>query len=664
MNRNFKTYWIYGIIIGLIAVMGIAIYQSFLESYRKLDETMIRDETTQIKYTLEQIGDALIERAVDWATWDDTYRYVQGKDDAFVTRELLTDSFAVLGVDAAIFLDRDQRPLASALVSLDRASVTPISAASFQTFIDDFTSAPSSQGWAYSTFDNRLAIYAWSEVKDSAGTSDPRGYFIVMREIDRSIVPQIAKILKLPVRSTTATQMQGPSWIALDEKTIAHATPTHMEVFLPFNNRSGMTLGSVEIDIPRKVFMQGQSHLFGHMLLLGVGAIMLLLGLAAHLKLVQTRMKMDHLSGRNAEIERQNDYLKALVSSVPGFVSWFDEGLTYLGVNDRLAEELKMKPLHIIGQRVGFNDADEASVFTQEVIRFAKSIEPTRTAEVFMLIKGEPRKMLLSMAKYDHLSKFVVIGIDITKAHELQLDNIRQQERVFNSTRLASLGQMAGGVAHEINSPLSIILAASEQLQAHLGANSGDQKSQKLLEKIARTTERIAKIVSGLRTFARDGDRDDIVTAKALDIVNDTLDLCREKFRSHGVEVRVVIGEDFVLLCRPVQIGQVLVNLLNNAYDAVCEAKDPWIQLSVTKTDHFCEIAVEDSGEGIDPETLKKIMDPFFTTKPVGKGTGLGLSISKSIAEDHGGSLRYDDMAKNTRFILRLPIQASNKNIA
>jgi C4-dicarboxylate-specific signal transduction histidine kinase len=115
------------------------------------------------------------------------------------------------------------------------------------------------------------------------------------------------------------------------------------------------------------------------------------------------------------------------------------------------------------------------------------------------------------------------------------------------------------------------------------------------------------------------------------------------------------IPSEWTAPCRPSQISQVILNLLNNAYDAVVGRNEAWIKIDVRSSDDAFEIAVTDSGEGIAPSVADRIMTPFFTTKPMGKGTGLGLSISSNIMIDHGGTLKLDRSCPRTRFVVTLP---------
>ena len=173
----------------------------------------------------------------------------------------------------------------------------------------------------------------------------------------------------------------------------------------------------------------------------------------------------------------------------------------------------------------------------------------------------------------------------------------------------------------------------------------------------------MAKIMQGLRTFAREGSNDPCEAIPFVQVVNDSLELCRSRFMQNGIDLRVnQISGDLIVECQAVQISQVLVNLLQNAFDAIKESENPWVSLDTQAQGDWLLITVTDSGHGISQEISEKIMQPFFTTKEVGKGTGLGLSISSSILANHGGSLEIDHNCPNTRFVIKLPFKAKQND--
>lgn len=232
---------------------------------------------------------------------------------------------------------------------------------------------------------------------------------------------------------------------------------------------------------------------------------------------------------------------------------------------------------------------------------------------------------------------------------------IMQQLKLYNSAKLAALGEMAGGVAHEINNPLGIVHGKANQLIRHINNQSYTAEiGLRELKKIVEMTERVSKILTGLRSFSRNADKDPFAKIDMGTITNNVLSLCAEKFKYHQIELRLNIDPQLFFECRSVQIEQVLLNLLNNAHDAVLPLKEKWVSVETKDLGDALQISVTDSGQGISPEVAAKLMQPFFTTKEVGRGTGLGLSISKGIVEDHGGSLTLDASSPNTRFVIRL----------
>jgi PAS domain S-box-containing protein len=249
------------------------------------------------------------------------------------------------------------------------------------------------------------------------------------------------------------------------------------------------------------------------------------------------------------------------------------------------------------------------------------------------------------------------VAWDASEEHltEQQIEDARA--KMIASTKMAALGEMSGGIAHEINNPLTVIQARAFQLTQMVEHKKLDEsKILQAAESISRTAEKIARIIRSLRSFAREGSMDpyDLISVKQ--IIEETLDLCRIRFYNHGIDIQVVdVPEDVELECRLIQIEQVLLNLLNNSFDAVQKLDNKWIRISAQETDKHIEIRVTDSGPGIPAELRDKIMLPFFTTKEVGKGTGLGLSISMGIIKSHNGELFLDTNSPQTSFVIRMP---------
>lgn len=258
---------------------------------------------------------------------------------------------------------------------------------------------------------------------------------------------------------------------------------------------------------------------------------------------------------------------------------------------------------------------------------------------------------------------FAILGITVKINYRYQKQIIKLSMGMIENSKMAALGQMASGMAHEINNPLAIIKSRAEQLLFIL-MSSGEVSAdvfKKELAKISNTTDRIAKIIKGLRAFARNSESDPFVSTKFKAIYENTLELCSEKIKNRNIDIIFEGHSDFNILCRESQMIQVLLNLLNNSVDAVDSLEKKWIKISTSENENYFIIKVTDSGFGIPSDVAHKVMQPFFTTKDVGKGTGLGLSISKGILEEHGAHIHYDIDSRNTSFQIDFPKE--NKEI-
>lgn len=252
---------------------------------------------------------------------------------------------------------------------------------------------------------------------------------------------------------------------------------------------------------------------------------------------------------------------------------------------------------------------------------------------------------------------YVVTHMDLTEAKRNKRIAQEEKARSQHAAKLAALGEMAGGVAHEINNPLAIIQGYTSKLERMAESQDLDLNIVKnATEKINSTVYRVSGIVKGLKNLSRDGAKDPMEELEIGDIVKEVLGFCREKFKSSGVELRVNLGDTPSLFkARRVEISQVILNVLNNASDAVSKSQTKWIQIDTFQGPEFIDVRISDSGHGILPKYKNRIMQPFFTTKKVGEGTGLGLSISQRIITDHGGEIFVDDHGPHTTFVIRLP---------
>jgi signal transduction histidine kinase len=239
----------------------------------------------------------------------------------------------------------------------------------------------------------------------------------------------------------------------------------------------------------------------------------------------------------------------------------------------------------------------------------------------------------------------------------LQVQMTQQQQVLAAASKMSVLGEMAGGIAHEINTPLAVIQMRAEQILEEISTGTMNAVIiEKGMRAIDATVKRISKIVNGLRTFSRDGNKDPFAKYAISKLIEDTFSLCQEKFKNNSVDLRYIQDTDVDIECRPSELSQVILNLLNNSYDAIEQYADKWVEVRLAVFEENVELSIIDSGPGIPIEIQEKLMQPFFTTKEVGKGTGLGLSISRGIIESHNGKFWIDNDSKNTCFKILIPI--------
>jgi PAS domain S-box-containing protein len=235
---------------------------------------------------------------------------------------------------------------------------------------------------------------------------------------------------------------------------------------------------------------------------------------------------------------------------------------------------------------------------------------------------------------------------------------VNAKNQLAHSARLSALGEMAGGIAHEINTPLGALRMMVERVirlnqKGQVDSENSIADGQKML----KVVDRMAVIVNGMRRLSRSGENDNFVKVSAQQFVEDALGLCQEKFKNYGIDIRTKMSANFEILCRSVEISQVIINLLNNSFKALSKLEEKWIEIAFDANEQFALIRVTDSGKGLEAKVKERLMQPFFTTGEIGEGLGIGLNISYKIVQEHGGVLYYDDSVQNTCFVIKLPIR-------
>ena len=228
------------------------------------------------------------------------------------------------------------------------------------------------------------------------------------------------------------------------------------------------------------------------------------------------------------------------------------------------------------------------------------------------------------------------------------LERCFAHQQLTQGSKLAAIGQLAAGVAHELNTPLGAVTIALEMAARNL--ESDPERAESRLKMASQAAQQMRDIIDKLLHYARSGGsaRENVSLEK---VIGDTSQLLLHSFQEDGVVLKLDLQDETALVNRN-EIQQILLNLMVNARQAASTRKPAEVRVALRGRGSTVEIEVSDSGPGVPPEILDRIFEPFFTSKEVGQGLGLGLSIAREIAEQHGGRLEFTG---GSRFLLSIP---------
>ena len=371
------------------------------------------------------------------------------------------------------------------------------------------------------------------------------------------------------------------------------------------------------------------------------------------------------------QLKAQADQVERMRQSNENILESLDNGLTVVDADRRVIRwNRALEQLSGIPRRdaVGHSLADLLSPSLVDAIETARRGSPSGAA-----LYRVPLTLAHGHAETGRLVDVVVVPLQGHDSANLGVEGsivvfedvtsrARLEEQLQISDKMASIGLLAAGVAHEVNTPLTGISSYTQML---LDRADPEDPQTKLLEKIERQTFRAAKIVNGLLTLARGGQSaNERAPVDVNTVVNDVLSLLEHQFRTVNIQVRrdlcaappVVFGTEH-------KLQQVFLNLFINARDAM--PRGGWLSVTTRAAGEWATVEVGDTGAGIPADHLSRIYDPFFTTKALGQGTGLGLSITYGIVGEHDGSITCDSRpGEGTRFTLTLPLMPAAQRAA
>lgn len=265
--------------------------------------------------------------------------------------------------------------------------------------------------------------------------------------------------------------------------------------------------------------------------------------------------------------------------------------------------------------------------------------------------------MTSKMKEYEILQNQVIISERDIKKYLEQLEENKIQ--LTSQAKLAAIGEMAGNMSHEINTPLSIIKSHNEKIKLLLEIlGVENEKLDSSLNEIDKTVEKISKIIKGLKRISFDSEKIDLSLINLYDVIQDNIILCSESLSNKNIDFQINFeSNELFSYVNEVQFSQVFLNLIQNAKHAVegLEDKERWIHINVERLNQFNNITISNGGPKIPIANVNKIFLPFFTTKDIGVGTGLGLSLSKKIIESFNGTISLNQSDGYPSFCITIP---------
>jgi signal transduction histidine kinase len=580
------------------------------KEFGKLEADLTRQNVERLFAAVDRESEALVQILGDWCAWNDTGDFISGTNPAFIAANLSTNTFANLGLHLIVLADVARRYHWAKVYASD----------------EDALAAPSAELVRFLDRTDVLWAHPDATSRKVGLMNTPMGLMLVASG------PVVDSDSSGPVRGYLFMgRLFGPAAVAAMGKRM------QMEV----------DMRPLADDPPPPIVAPQQRNQLTH------GAISL-----APLDATTLRAScvLADMAGRPA-VKITVDAPRSVTAqghrTIRHFLFWQAVGgvlVTLLVIV--FIRRVILRPITLLNQQVTAIAA--SSTFSQRVaVTTQDEVGGTSRAinQMLSALEGANDKV---QTAYDELKK--------------------TQAKLVQSAKLASIGELAAGMAHELNQPLTVIRGTAQMLNRALARKQLDREIMgRQLNLIERNTSRMMNIIEQLRTFSIHS-----VQVHSWTDLNKAIQGCLvflgDQLRVSDIAVTLDLDEDLPKIwCDRNQMEQVVLSLLTNAFDAIVEKtalsegdRRGGMHLSTNRLPgppEMVEIRVRDNGVGIRKDRLDWIFDPFFTTKEVGKGTGLGLSISYGIIQDHRGDLRVEDTGSHgTTFVIRLPVTSTDKD--
>ncbi len=689
----------------VVAAVFIASRTILLDSYVKLDEESVHADVQRLNSAVENELSQMKTSSRDWSSWDDTYEFITNRDEDYITANLVDESFLNFSLNLMVFVNSSGEVVYSKAYDLQNEEEVAMPD-SFQQHLYPADTAllhltdPSSTVTGILLLPEGPMLVSSNPILTSADQGPIRGALIWGRYLDETVIDALAAqtLLSLDIITfadgeslTNFPEIQQP--LLEDTIFVSPLSSESISGYSMMRDIYGEPALILKVDESRTIYQQGLTTV-NYFLLLVVAVSLLFSALTYILidKLILSRLS--RLSAMVSDVGKKKGFsarlnlpgndelsdLAAVMNNTFGELATYHQALAdseqkystlverstdgIIVIQDDLLKFANQKAAEITGFSVEeatgkpfltFISPEYRALAADSYKRRMAGEEAPSLYEIEVSSKGG-RKIMMEVnanaIQYEGKPADLVILRDVTERKE-------REERLMMTDRLASIGELASGTAHELNNPLASVIGFSQLLMKRDVPD--DIKED--LGLIHSEAQRCANIVKNLLTFARKH-----TPIKQLsnvnNIIEDVLLLRAYEHKVNNIEVERRFAPNLPeIMVDSFQMQQVFLNIIINAEYFMAQTHNKGrLTITTEELDNVIRISFADDGPGIAKADLSRLFDPFFTTKPVGKGTGLGLSICHGIVAEHGGRIYVrSQLGKGATFVVELPIKVSEK---
>jgi PAS domain S-box-containing protein len=697
LRKRFLTI-IIGIQILVIIIFFVGANLFLDRSFSALEQNQLHVEVDRATSAINAEIDHINSILHDWSSWDDTYNYMAGEYPDFITNNFMDSTFANLGINYAVLIDNNSKIVYSKAYDLLEEKEVPVPDAIIAEFnnnnlIKQIKSSNSIKG--IMVLPDSKVMVTIRPILSSFDTGEPRGWFMMGQLLDESIISRLTDLTKQPIYIYSKGNPDIPEEIA--NKLVKDNNSTTVESYPIDNNKiSGYSLINdiynspdivVRVDIPRDLYAQGQmiiytfvtaSIIFAAIFVIITMVFVDRLFLSRIIDLSKRVVELGTKGDRSARLTvKGKDEISALAQEINNTLNKLEESQDALNRSQKLYATLvensndgiviidkgllkfanrKMVAItdYSVDELIGKRFTDLISTEYKEFVAddFNRRVTGNHLPDKYetTMLSKDGRKIFveISLNTIELEKKPVVIAFirDITMRKLVQ-------EQLITTDRLASIGELAAGVAHELSNPLTSVMGYTQLLLEQ----DVPTALRKDLEIVNSEAKRAADVTKNLLMFARR-----YAPEKQLISINELIEKVLE-IRNYEQKINnIKVIKDFAgdlkqIVGDPSQLQQVFINIIINAeYSMIKAHHGGTLKIRTQNLEGVVRISFADDGIGIPGKELPRIFDPFYTTKYFIRGTGLGLSICHGIILRHNGRIYAEsESGQGATFIIELP---------